>query len=138
MPVSVIGLSPHRPSASLHGFHDIVVAGAAADVSLKPFADVSLTGIGVSPREIDGTHDHARRAKPALQSMMLAEGRLHGMQLTVNRQPFNRCYGGAVRLHREHGTGLHRLAVDVYDTGATLAGIAADVRSRQSEMFAQI
>ena len=45
---------------------------------------------------------------------------------------------GAVGLHREHGAGLDRLAVQVDRAGPALAGVAADVRPGQAQRFAQI
>ena len=44
----------------------------------------------------------------------------------------------AVGLHREHGAGLHRLAVQVDRAGPALAAVAADVRAGQAQRFAQI
>src|SRR5690606_25276317 len=44
---------------------------------------------------------------------------------------------GARRLHREHGAGFYRLAVDMHDAGAALRGVAADMRSGKPEILTQ-
>jgi hypothetical protein len=38
---------------------------------------------------------------------------------------------------RQRGAALHRLAVDMHDAGAALAGVAADMGAGQAEVFAQ-
>jgi hypothetical protein len=44
---------------------------------------------------------------------------------------------GAVRLHREHRAGFHRLVIEVDGTGAAMRRFAAYVRSGETEMLAQ-
>ena len=69
---------------------------------------------------------------------MLAEHLLHRMQRAVGRgQALDRGHRGAVGLHRQHGAGLHRLAVDMHDAGAALAGVAADMGAGQPQLLAQ-
>jgi hypothetical protein len=45
--------------------------------------------------------------------------------------------GGAVALHREDGAGLDAVAAHMDDAGAALAGVAADMRAGQAQLFAQ-
>ena len=44
---------------------------------------------------------------------------------------------GALGLDGKDGAGLHRLAVDMDDAGAALAGVAADMGAGHAEMLAQ-
>ena len=48
---------------------------------------------------------------------------------------FNRNDIRAGSLRGEHRAGLHRLAVDMHDAGAALRRVAADMRSRKSQIF---
>src|SRR5262249_58186907 len=104
-----------RPPAVAHGFgagrdrlHDVVVAGAAADVAFELMADGLLVEVvALAVHDVDRRHDHARRAVSALQPMMLAERFLHRMQRPVLlRQPLDGGDVGALDLPREHGAGL--------------------------------
>src|SRR3982751_5840599 len=66
---------------ALHGFRtrrdrldDVVVAGATAEIALKLLADGVLVQIvALAADHVDRRHHHARRAEPALQTVMLAE-----------------------------------------------------------------
>ena len=131
------GAAPHRAGAGLHGLDDVVIAGAAADVAFQPLAHVLLAGIAVTAGEIHGAHDHARGAEAALQPVMLAEGGLHRMQRAIAGQPFDGGHLGAIGLDRQQGAGFDRLAVDMDDAGAALAGVAADMGAGQAELLAQ-
>ena len=123
-------------AAALNGLDDVVVAGAAAEIAFQPLADLLLGGIRVALHQVDRAHDHAGRTEAALQPVMLAERRLHRVQLAVFGQAFD---GRDLRLRglqREHGAALHRHAVDVHDARAALAGVAADVGAGQIEVLA--
>jgi hypothetical protein len=63
-----------------------------------------------------------REALPYCFDLLQNEGLCLGGSSGIN-------VAGAVRLAREHRAGLHRVAVHVYDAGAALAGVAADVRA---------
>jgi len=72
-----------------------------------------------------------------LQAVILVEGLLHRMELTVLRQALDGDHLGTRRLHGEHGAGFHRDAVDMDDAGAALRGIAADMGAGQLQALAQ-
>ena len=57
----------HRLRGALHGAHDVLVAGAPAEVALDALADLVLVRVRVVAEQVDGLHDHSRRAEPALQ-----------------------------------------------------------------------
>src|SRR3546814_5977699 len=79
-PESGMVLPLHARGGRLDGLDDVVITRAAADVALQPLADLVFLGIGVLLQKVHGGHHHARRAEAALQPVMLAEGRLHGVQ----------------------------------------------------------
>ena len=87
--------------------------------------------------DVDGRHDHARRAEAALQAVIVAECRLHRVQLVALGDAFDGGDVGAVGLSDQHGAGFHRPAIDMDDAGAALAGVASDMRAGESEMVAQ-
>src|ERR1700760_362808 len=71
----------HRPGAGGDRLHDVLVAGAAAEITLELLADRMLGQImALAMDQVDRGHDHARRAEAALQTVMLAERLLHRMQ----------------------------------------------------------
>src|SRR5690242_4271473 len=78
----------HRLGARSDGHDDVLIAGAAAEITLQLLAD-DLIGevVPLAVNEVDRGHDHAGRAEAALQTMMLAKRFLHRMQRrTVRRQ----------------------------------------------------
>ena len=112
--------------------------GGSQDDSIVELA-LGYNGIGrLTGEEVGGGHDHARRAKAALQAMMLAEGLLHRMQRrAIGGQPLDGLDLMTVGHHRKRRAGLHRLAVQVHDAGAALRGVAADMGACQPQVFAQ-
>src|SRR3546814_20335133 len=91
MPWFCMTLAPHGLCPGHHGLDDVVVAGAAADVAFQLVANGILVRVRMALHEVDGTHDHARRAEAALQGMMLAEGFLHRMQRSEERRVGKEC-----------------------------------------------
>ena len=75
--------------------------------------------------------------KPHWSPWCSTNARLHGMELAVGREPFDRRHLAAGGLQREHRAALHGAAVDEHRAGAALARVAADVRPRQPETVAQ-
>src|SRR3546814_4822109 len=55
--------------------HDVLVAGAAADVAGDTHADLRLARVRVLLQQTVRPHDHARRAEAALQTVHLGEAR---------------------------------------------------------------
>src|SRR3989304_7979113 len=68
-------LLDHR-GGRLDGLHAVVVAGAPAEVPRDPHADLVLRGVRVGAQEIQGPDEHAGRAEPALEPVVLPEGLL--------------------------------------------------------------
>ena len=86
--------------------------------------------------EINGGHDHAGGAETALQTVMLAEGRLHGVQFATLCQPLNGHNARALAGQSQRGAGFDRLAINMHHTGAALAGVTADMRAGEMLVFA--
>src|SRR5207253_4241728 len=115
---------------------DVVVTGAAADIAFQLVPDRRLVQLAaVAVHDVDRRHDHARRAITALQAVIVTEGSLHGMQLVALGDTLDGGDVAAGGLRRQHGAGFYRAAVDMDDAGAALAGVAADMRAGQIEIF---
>src|SRR5262249_13489408 len=84
----------------------------------------------------DAGHHHSRCAVAALQSVLFGETLLHGVQLAALLEPLDGRHFCAVGLNREHGAGLHGLAIQKHGAGTAMRGVAADVGSRQAQHFA--
>src|SRR5262247_357052 len=101
------------------GGHDLRIGAAPAEVAAHQFANVLPGG---RPRLADQSHgraDLARCAIAALESVLIDEGLLHGMQPTILGEPLD---GGDLRavLHDGEGkTGVDAHAVHQHGAGAT-------------------
>jgi hypothetical protein len=91
----------------------------------------------VAVHDIDRRHNHARGAIAPLQAVIAAEGGLHRVQLVALGDALDGRDVGAGGLSGQHGAGFDRPALDMDGEGAALAGVAADMRPGQIEIFAQ-
>src|SRR5262249_55618601 len=122
----------------LNGLDDVLITGAAAEIPGDAETDLVLARIWVLLEQAIGTHDHARRAVAALQPVHFAEAFLQRVQRAVGRgHAFDGEEIAALRLHGEHGAGFDRSAVEIDRAGAAMAGVAADMRAGQVQVFAQ-
>src|SRR3954465_8505734 len=95
--------SRRRQAGSLlDGPHDVLVASAAADVSVEPVANLLLGRFGVVLQDLNGGHDHPRRAVTALKAVTVAKRLLHRMQLVAARNALDSGDRRTLRLQREH------------------------------------
>src|SRR5260370_27415307 len=94
----------------VHGVDDVRVAGAAAEISAEAFVNLLAARLLLVGEQADRRHDHSRRAEAALQAVTLPESLLHGVQLTVGRETFDRLDAGAIGLNGEHRARLDGLA----------------------------
>src|SRR6266581_6519898 len=129
----------HRLGARRDRLDDVLVAGAAAEITFELLADgVVAEVVALAVDDVDRGHDHAGGAEAALQAVMLAERLLHRMQRrAVGGQTFDGPDLVPVSHDRERGAGLDRLAVEMHDAGAALRGVAADMGAGQPKIFAQ-
>jgi hypothetical protein len=58
-------------------------------------------GLGIG-YQINGLHNHARRAKPALQAMTVLKRRLHWMKVIGAADAFDGYHLGTLSLNRQH------------------------------------
>src|ERR1700744_1469758 len=114
-----------------HRLHDVLVAGAAAQVARYRPPHVFLGGIGVAVEQVLGRHHHARRAEPALQAVLLPETLLDRVQLAGRGQALHGGDVTAVDLDRQHRAGLDRPAVDQHRAGTAVGRVTAAVGAGQ-------
>src|SRR5688572_23991830 len=95
----------------LHSPHDVVIAGAAAEVAFEPVPDLGFARLRVVLEQLDRGHDHAGRAEATLQTMHLPEALLDRIIFTIGRQSFDGFDLGAAGLDREHGAALDAASV---------------------------
>src|SRR6516162_7969573 len=117
---------------------DILIPGAAAKIAGNTHADLGLARVGILLQKSVGARDHPRCAEAALQTVMLTERLLQGMERAAG---IGKAFDGedlrAIGLHRKHGAGLYRLAVEGDRARAARAGVAADMRPSKAELLAQ-
>src|SRR5918995_6834033 len=135
---SIGGVGVHFLGGVLHGLDDVLVPSAAAHIAFELMPDVALGGVRVPLEKRHRRHDHARGAIATLQAVFLPETFLYGVVLAILRQTFDGQDVGTVGLNGIERAALDALAIDMDDTGAALARIAADVRAGESELIAQV
>src|SRR6266581_1689288 len=122
----------------LHGLDDLLIAGAATQVAADGVADLRLRRVRIRVEQSLGSDQHPGSAVAALQAVRLAEAVLqHAHRAVGLREPLDGGDAVAVRLHRVHEAGTHRLAVEHHRARAADAVLAADVRAGEEQFFAQ-
>src|SRR4030095_3560217 len=100
---SVLGLSMDFLRRVLHGLHDVLVPGAAAQIARDRLADLLLARALAALEERAAGHEHPGGAEAALQRVLLGEAFLDRMELAALLQAFDGAHLASVGLHREHG-----------------------------------
>src|ERR1700735_1333689 len=113
-------------------FHDVLVAGTAAQVAGDRPPHVFLGRGGVAVEQVLGRHHHARRAEPALEAVLLPEPLLERVQLAGRGQALDGGDGTPADLHGQHRAGLDGPAVDQHRAGPAVGRVAAAVRAGQA------
>ena len=127
------GRRGHGGSTRLDGFDDVVITRAATDIAFELFANgVLIQRRALTFDDVDARHDHAGCAVATLQGMMFTEGCLHGVQRLAIRDALNRYDVSTIAGQSQRRAALDCLTIDVNHTGATLARITANVRTRQT------
>ena len=120
----------------LHGLHDVLISGAAAQVAGDAPANVVFAGLGILLKQRIRRHQHAGRAEAALQAVLFFEAFLQRMELPSLIRP------STVRMSQPSACGVnmvHDLTVlpsSNYGARAAVAGVATDVRAGQSQHLA--
>jgi len=73
-----------------------------------------------------------------LEAVTLPEALLHGMQFVSVCNAFDRLDGSAIGLYREHRAGFDRSPIDGHGACTAVAGVAADMCTRQTKVVSQI
>jgi len=128
----------HFGGGILHGPHNVVVPGTTTQIAFETMTYFVIRGIGVLLEQVVCRHNHAWRTKATLQPVAFPESFLQRMQVAVLGQPFDGSDMRMVTPCRQGGARLDALTIDHDHTCATLAGIAPDVRTGQTELFAQV
>ena len=115
----------------LNGVDDVLVAGAAAEITGDALPDLTFGGIRIVLEERDRCHDHPGGAIPALKAVFVPEAFLQRMQLTLGRESLDGGDGRPICLNREDRAGLRAATVDEHGAGAALARVAPDVGAGQ-------
>src|SRR5579875_83787 len=113
--------------------HNVLIAGAAADIALESLADFFFCGIGVILEQLIRGHNHARCAEATLQTVLLPETFLDGVQASLGCQSLDGRYLAAIRLHSQGRTGFNGFAIEQNGAGSTLRGIASNVRAGEAQ-----
>ena len=116
---------------------DPAVRVATADVSGQGLTDLGLVRARVSVEEGLGAHQKPGCAEPALTAVVVQESPLYGVKLSAVRETFNGEHPPRSDLQGEHLAGVDREPVQKHRAGATLAAVAASLRTGQVENFAE-
>src|SRR5216683_5764657 len=117
--------------------NNVGVAGAAADVAGDAVADLALRACSLAQDQVARGDQHRRRAKAALQSVMLMEIPPQCRQDRIAGKAFDGLHGAVVAGDREHQARARRLAVDEDRAGAAHAVLAAEMGPGQIASLAQ-
>ena len=122
---------------TVHGFEDLPVPGAAADVAGQRLADLGVGRLGVVAQERGGRDDEARRAEAALHRAGVDERALHRMHLLAVGEILDRAHVAALGGAREDETRAHELAVHQHRARSAFALLAGVLASPETEPLAQ-
>src|SRR5580692_3996395 len=115
----------------------MVVIRAAADISRHAGPNFIARGVLVMRQQSLRAHQLAGGAVTALRAVMLDEGFLERVELSIFRQPFHGENAASIHPNRELAAGVNRLSVYHHGASAALAAIAADFGAGELEMIAQ-
>src|SRR5262245_6386288 len=136
--VSRCRLILHLPRGVLHCFDDVLIAGAATQITFQAMSYLLSTWIRIAIQDLRGSHNHPRRAVAALQAVMFPEALLDRVQIAAHRHAFNGGDVCAVSLDGKHRTGLNRLSVENNRARAADRSLAADVRAGQPQHISDV
>jgi len=94
-----------------HSFNDVVIAGATTDVSSDAFPNLAIRGLWIVAQEFQGAEKHSWSAKTTLQTVMLPESLLQGMEFSPFRQPLNSGHLCSIHLNGKNKTRADGLAI---------------------------
>ena len=130
-------LSAHLVCGPQDGLHDVLVPGATAEVAGKCPAHVVLGGIGIALEECFRREHHAGGAKTTLQTVLLLEAFLNGMQFTGGSHAFNGFHFVTVGLNGEHGAALDGATIEQHGARTAVGRVATGVCSGELQTLAK-
>src|SRR5205085_10775570 len=87
----VYGDGAGRPfRRGLDGLHDVLVAGAAAQIALEPDTNLLISGPRCTLQKIDRGYHRAGRTESALEPVLLVKRVLKRVHAAVAGHPFDR------------------------------------------------
>src|SRR6185436_11895786 len=120
----------------MDGPDDVLISRASAHVAFEPMANLFVGWFGIVFEQLVRRHNHAWRAEAALQTVLVPERLLQGMQLTVLGETFDGRNRAAVGLDGETGARPDGDAVDQNRARTALTGIAPDFCSGDAAQLA--
>jgi hypothetical protein len=124
---------PHCLCRVLDRVDDVLIAGTAAEISVKSVADFILGGLRVPHQQLVCGKNHSRSAETALQPVTFPKGLLNRMEFLPLRQTFDGQHIGAISLDRKDRAGLDGGVVEHHRARPADAGLAAYVGARQPD-----
>src|SRR6056300_1722495 len=100
------GRGPHLVGCPHDGLDDVLISRAAAQVARERPADLVLGRIGVFLEQCLRRHHHPRGAVAALETVLLLEALLDGVQLARAGETLDGFDRVAISLDREHRAAL--------------------------------
>src|SRR5215469_8758339 len=79
---------PHLRRRVLHGLHNVLIPSTPAQIPRDSPPNLFFARVRILIQERIRSHDHARRAEPALQPVFLLEPFLQRVKLAVPRNAF--------------------------------------------------
>jgi hypothetical protein len=127
----------HFGGRALDRLDDVRVARATAEIAVNGVADVLARWIRVVLKELDGGHDHPRRAVTTLEAVAFPEAFLYWVQLSIAGEALDGGYFAAIGLNCEECAGLDGLAIKQNGASAAQRGFAADMRAGKLALVAE-
>jgi hypothetical protein len=118
--------------------HNVLIAGAAAEIPLKAVPDFFFRRMRVSFQNLFRRDNHARSAEAALKPMFIPESFLDGVQIPVTRQALNREHVFPVCLNGKHCARLDRDAIHGHGARATDRRFTTNMGARQPGDLANV
>jgi hypothetical protein len=132
------GLGSCLGRSGLDCVHNVLIAGATAEIPLKAVPDLSFSWIRVSFQNLLRHHNHARRTETALQCMFIPECFLDRVQIPITRQALNCENVFPVGLNGKHGTRFHGDAIEGNTARAAYRRFTADMGTREPGDIANV
>src|SRR4029450_9556924 len=135
--ISHVSGSSHLSGRRLDGAHDLVIAGAPAEIAGKTETDFLFGRILVLLKQGARRDQEARRTDTALQGRVLDELALQRVELVAVRHALDGLDLAAPGVGAEDEAGANELAVEHDAAGAAVAGAAPFLGAGEAQPVAQ-